>query len=85
MPGPYNVSFNNRATNPVSASFLNNQAFNKNFSHYQRIVVLGGKRYVKMVKEAISDVEIVDPLFGCKGIGFMMKRINTVMERNFPF
>lgn len=42
VPGPYNVSFNTKKTNPISLKDLSNQIKLKNLDKYEEVVVLGG-------------------------------------------
>nr|WP_303883946.1 hypothetical protein [Acetomicrobium mobile] len=49
--GPYNVSFNDKKTNPISVEALIEQAQEKGLSNFNAIIVLGGRNYVNMVKK----------------------------------
>lgn len=84
VPGPYNVSFNDRKTNPITTKELSAQVMEKGLNNYERIVILGGKNYVKMVKEVFSSKEILVPLSECKGIGYMMGKLNEAIKRGVP-
>jgi len=42
IPGPYNVSFNDKKTNPISLKDLARQAEQKKINKYKSVVVLGG-------------------------------------------
>lgn len=80
IEGPYNVSFNLRNTSPISIDELKVQVETKNLSKYGKIVVLGGKRYIEIVKQLFSQKAIENPLEGSKGIGHMMQEINCLLE-----
>jgi len=73
VPGSYNVTFNDKRTNPISVEELSKQVKEKGLDRYEKILVLGGKKYVSMVK-------IYTPLEGYKGIGYMMNRLNQALK-----
>lgn len=50
IEGTYNVSFNDKKTNPISVEALVEQAQEKGLSNFNAIIVLGGRNYVNMVK-----------------------------------
>lgn len=81
VPYPYNVSFKDKRTNPTTVRELSFQVAKKGLDKYGRIVVLGGKDYAKIVKEAFPKKEIYAPLSDCKGIGYMMGKLNDAIER----
>ena len=76
IPGPYNVSFNVKSTKPVSIELLAGQAKEKGLTVYKRIVVVGGKNYVEVVKSAFPKCEIITPLQGCKGMIDMIQKMH---------
>lgn len=80
IPGPYNVTFNDPTTGPVAVAMLTKQAREKGLTSYDEIVVVGGARY-EAIARAVFEKEIVNPLTGCKGIGFMLQRLDLLMER----
>jgi hypothetical protein len=84
VSGPYNVSFNDRKTRPVTANELSVQVLKKGLNNYDKIIVLGGTNYVEMVNEVFSGREIIPPLSGCKGIGYMMGKLNDAIKRGVP-
>ena len=79
VPGPYNVTFNDKRTNPISVEELSKQVKEKGLDRYEKILVLGGKKYVSMVRKVFSKKKIYVPLEGYKGIGYMMDRINKAI------
>lgn len=81
VPGPYNVSFNKKSTNPIPVKELRYQAERKGLFKYEKIVVLGGKKYTQIVKEVFSNKEIYVPLSGCRGIVDMMGKLNDAIKR----
>jgi len=79
VPGPYNVTFNDKRTNPISVGELSKQVKEKGLDKYEKILVLGGKKYVSVVKKVFSKKKVYVPLEGYKGIGYMMNRINKAI------
>ena len=84
VPGPYNVSFNDKKTNPITTKELLSQAIEKELDNYQPIVVVGGKNYVDIAKEVFSSKEILTPLSDCKGMGNMMCKLKDAVRRGVP-
>lgn len=84
VQGPYNVSFNNKSTNPISLNELSNQIIEKRLNTFDRIVVLGGRNYVNMIKAVFHQKEIHTPLTDCQGIGYMMGKLNDSIQRGVP-
>ncbi len=83
IPGPYNVTFNDPKTGPVTLAMLVEQAEAKNLVSYDEIVVVGGTRYEAMA-HLVFEKEIINPLAGCKGIGFMLQRLDLMMKSREP-
>lgn len=81
IPGPYNVSFNDKKTNPISLDELSVQVGQKGLDVYEEIVVLGGKNYVSMIKRVFRGKSIYTPLYGCSGMGYMMQKMNDAINR----
>jgi hypothetical protein len=84
VAGPYDACFYHPATNPVSVDFLRMQAEQRRFNMYEEVIVLGGKHYVKMVKQVFRTTPVIAPLEGCRGIGYMMNALNRAMQRGIP-
>lgn len=72
VPESYNVSFNDKGTNPISLKELKEQLEEKGIRDFDCFVVLGGKNYVKKISDLLPDRDIHNPLEGCKGIGYMI-------------
>ena len=79
IPETYNVSFNDKKTNPISLKDLERQWKEKKIDNYERIVVLGGKNYTEIIKQVIIGKAVLNPLSGCKGIGYMMGKLNDAI------
>jgi len=82
ISGPYNVSFNNPKTGPIGMEKLLVQVKRKRMHLFDPIVVVGGKNYVNMAKQVFKSAKIDTPLQGCRGMGYMMKRLNTSINKN---
>jgi len=79
IPGPYNVSFNDRKINPISLKNLSKQVEQKKIDKYKSVVVIGGKNYVEIAKQVFIGKFVLNPLSGCKGIGYMMGKLNNAI------
>ena len=79
IPGPYNVTFNDKKTNPISSEALSKQAIKKSLDIFEKIIVIGGKNYTDRISEVFSDKDIFSPLKGCKGMGYMMGKLNDAL------
>ncbi|MFW6047375.1 MAG: DUF6884 domain-containing protein [Candidatus Woesearchaeota archaeon] len=55
VPGPYNVSFNDKTTNPISVDELKTQVEEKELNNFDELVVLGGKKYINIIKKVFPD------------------------------
>jgi len=84
IPGPYNVSFNKKNTNPITVKELRIQAERKGLYEYEKIIVLGGKKYTQIVKDVFSGKEIYTPLADCRGIGYMLSKLNDAIKKGVP-
>jgi len=82
--GQYNVSFNDMRSNPITTTELSQQVRAKGVDLYGEIVVLGGKNYVEMAVKVFPKKEFHTPLSECKGIGYMMGRLKTAINRGVP-
>ena len=60
---------------------LKSQAEEKGLYDYDKIIVLGGKNYVRIVKNVFQNKEIYSPLSDCKGIGYMMGKLKDAIEK----
>lgn len=74
----YNVSFNDKKTNPITVEELSKQ-----YNGDDTLVILAGKNYVDMIKKAFPN-KIETPLSEFKGIGyqlqFLTEEINKMKE-----
>ena len=68
-----------KRTNPISVEELSKQVKEKGLDRYEKVLVVGGKKYVSMVRKLFSKKKIYTPLEGYKGIGYMMNRLNQAL------
>lgn len=80
VPSSYNVTFNDLRTKPISIDELTDQANKMGLSGADKVVALGGRKYIEMVKRVFTAAEIDAPLAGCSGIGVMMHHLNQIMD-----
>ncbi|MCL0077971.1 hypothetical protein M1N61_02855 [Peptococcaceae bacterium] len=81
LSGSYNVTFNDKSTNSITIEELKSQAEEKGLYDYDKIIVLGGKNYVRIVKNVFQNKEIYSPLSDCKGIGYMIGKLKDAIEK----
>lgn len=77
---PYNACFHNKNSNPISISELSYQAEVKGLNRYDTIVVLGGKYYTHLIKSVFPQKHVHNPLKNCKGIGYMIQKLNMALN-----
>lgn len=86
IPGPYDVTFKRRSSNPISLPELGAQAERLELSDYARVVVLGGKEYRDIVAALLgkTNMEVEFPTAGLP-IGKAMQLLKrAVHERVHP-
>jgi hypothetical protein len=86
VPENYDVAFDLRDPGPISIDELKQQARDKKLTMYDRVVALGGRRYVGIVRQVFAGtpVEVYAPLEGLGGIGLMMQALNRAVEDRRP-
>ncbi len=81
----YNVTFNNPSGHVVSMERLAEQVYEEGLKKkYKEVVVLGGREYVSRISIAFNGCVIHTPLATCKGMGYMMQKINKSILRGLP-
>jgi hypothetical protein len=83
ITGPYNVTFNKKSTNPIKVDELLIQIREKGFDKYDIIIVLGGKKYIEIVKNVLHGKGIIAPLSGL-GIGQSISKLNSAIIKRNP-
>lgn len=81
IPGPYNVSFKKRGSNPVSISILRDQINAQKLESFEMLIGLGGKEYRDILEEAfaLSPVKLCFPFKGLR-LGNAMHATNRAVE-----
>ncbi len=83
VPADYNVSFNRARPKPIGIHILRCQIASEGLAEFDTILVLGGRRYVEVVKAAFGgDYSYELPLAGAAGIGVMMQRLRRALDDN---
>ena len=80
VQGPYNVSFNDKSTNPISIEELILQKYEKGLDVFEKIIVFGGKNYREIIRNVFSDKNIHCPLEKSKNIMQMMGALNSSIK-----
>ncbi len=79
IPGPYEVSFKKKSTNPVQISVLKRQVREMGLDGFGKVIVLGGKEYREAASSAFRPIKIETPFAGL-GIGKAMQAIIRAIE-----
>jgi hypothetical protein len=80
ISGPYDVSFNDKKTCPITIDELIQQIKQKRLDEIENVVVLGGKRYATIAEKAFLGKSVSNPLANCRGLGYMMQKINQAIR-----
>jgi hypothetical protein len=80
VPEPYNVTFKKKDTNPITVDELSIQAREKELDKYDKVIVLGGQDYSKVIKGVFCGKDIYEPLNGLK-IGQRISKLNDAIKR----
>lgn len=66
IPGPYNVTFKQRASQPIAATELRRQVRARRLARFERVIALGGRDYRARVADAFADtgVALASPFAG---------------------
>ena len=81
VEGPYNVTFNKPATQPVAVAVLRDQVRRLCLDHFDEVVGLGGDKYRQAIRGAFADgtVELRFPFAGLP-IGKMLQATKKAIE-----
>ncbi|MGB7067590.1 MAG: DUF6884 domain-containing protein [Syntrophobacteria bacterium] len=85
IPGPYNVTFKKKSTNPINVQVLQEQILAQGLHRFETIIGLGGIDYRARITDAFSQwpLEIHYPFAGLR-LGVSMRTINKAIERYSP-
>ena len=64
--------------------WLHKTAMQNGLSAYDKVVVLGGRNYVRIVEQVFGAQKVSCPLTGCKGNGEMMSVLKRATLRGAP-
>ena len=84
VPGPYNVTFNDPSTHPISVSDLMLQVPCKGLDRYDTVVVIAGAIYASMVVKCFPKARVRCPLDGLKGMGYMLQALRRALREGRP-
>ncbi|MGB9622320.1 MAG: DUF6884 domain-containing protein [Desulfofundulus sp.] len=79
IPAPYNVTFKEQGTNPITVEELRNQAEEKGLTKYDEIIVIAGREYVEIVRKVFPDKKVIAPLKEARGMGVMISMMKKAM------
>jgi hypothetical protein len=81
VPENYDVGFQMKGSQVITVERLREHFCEKGFGDLDEVVVLGGKKHVRVVQQVVGEqVRVVWPLAGCKGIGYMLQRLRQAVE-----
>lgn len=86
IPEPYNLTFRKRDPGLVTPATLREQVENLQLAAYPDVIVLGGKEYQRVAREALSGTGVT-PHFPFAGLpmGAAMAATNEAIRRGDPF
>lgn len=77
----YNTAFGANSPEEITIQQLLLQAGMKQLNRFDHIVVLGGKKFTAIIPNVFTDAKsIAYPLVGCKGIGYMLQRLDEAVR-----
>ena len=87
VPGPYNVTFKDPATKPITVAHIREQLTRMRLDNFDTIVGLGFTEYVNVIKAVFagSRVEVQFPFEGLGLFDYMKAVKQTVESRDFHF
>lgn len=81
IPGPYNVTFKRKSTNPVTVDTLKIQIQEQHLDQFTKIVGLGGKEYRAVIEVAFTPFgKVIEFPFAGLPIGRAMAAIKRAIE-----
>ncbi|EOO19351.1 MULTISPECIES: DUF6884 domain-containing protein [Bacillus] len=76
----YDLAFDSNSNEIISIEQLKQQMIDKDLLQFEEIVLLAGKKHKKVVTKLYPEEIITYPLAGCRGIGYMLQRLNGAVE-----
>ncbi|CAM3748365.1 DUF6884 domain-containing protein [Marinicrinis lubricantis] len=82
VPGNYDVSFGTNHSDLISFQALQRQVKEKGLLQVEQVVMLGGKKFTNVVPHIFDSnkVNINYPLSDCKGIGYMLQKLDYALK-----
>lgn len=81
----YDLGFQHKGKGIVSSERLKRQLADKRLDDYTEVIVLGGKKIVKVLSDVLDPAcKLSRPLGDCKGIGYMLQKLNRAVELGKP-
>ena len=83
IPGPYNVTFKDPSTHPVTAEYIQTQVFKHQLARYSIIVILGGREYIEITERAFGGLDIrFETPFAGMSMGEQIVAINRELGKS---
>lgn len=80
VPGNYDLAFDSKSQDIITVEALKRQAEEKGLGRFDEIVIVAGKKHTKVIRAVFGDhCTYRFPLQGCKGIGYMLQRLNKAI------
>jgi hypothetical protein len=85
IPGPYEVTFNSKSSDPVSRDLLRKQVQDQRLDRFSMVIGLGGKEYRLAIADAFQgqSVELKFPFAGLP-IGKAMQATKIAIVKSLP-
>ena len=81
VPGPYNVTFDNPSTNPISLSELERQVEEQDLGRHDDVTVIGGRKYIERTRDAFARTSVrIDAPFEDYSMGQQMHIMRQEMQ-----
>ncbi|MDF2716356.1 MAG: hypothetical protein K0R28_3281 [Paenibacillus sp.] len=86
VPGNYDLGFQHKDREIVTVEQLKRQLADKRLDRCPDVIVLGGRKLVRVLSEVLDpeSCTVHLPLRDCKGIGYMLQRLNRAVELGQP-
>jgi hypothetical protein len=80
VPADYDVSFDSGKPDVMTPEQLRDQLAEKGLNGYDEVVLLGGKKYARVVRAVFGETtDLLLPLQGQKGIGYMLQALKAAL------
>lgn len=86
VPDNYDLGFQHKDQEIVTVERLKRQLADKRLDRYPDVIVLGGRKVVRVLAGVLDTktCTVHLPLSDCKGIGYMLQRLNRAVELGQP-